>query len=214
MSYTADTLDVLTETEARDAVGDNGTPKATDDLLARWNTAVARKLDRICGPVVRRTITDELHDGGYPSIMLRNSPAASISGVTEYVMATATTLTAETIGTTPGTGFLAEPHATDPTLYSGRILRRSGGATVSFWPGARNIKVTYSAGRFATTATVDERFKSAAALMLKNAWRSVTPGVGKINEFDVPFANFPTFMVPNAVYELLEDEVYKIPGVA
>lgn len=215
MAYTADTLDVLTQQEARDAVLGMSTPTVNDDVLSGWVTAVSRRLDIMCGPVVQRTVTSEKHSGGFPSIQLRRSPVTSISTVTEYILTTGTTLTAETVGTTPGTGYVAEPHPTNESLLSGRILRRNTGNTISFWPGINNIVVTYTAGRYADTASVDDRFKSAARLILRNIWRSVTPGVGKVGDYDVPFVNFPTYLIPDAVKrELLPDEVFVIPGIA
>jgi len=212
MPYTADTLDVLTEQEARDAVGSGGTPKPTDDLLARLNTAVARRLDRLVGAIVQRTVTAEIQNGCARAIWLKQSPASAIATVTEYNASTSRTLTAQTLGSAaPANGYFAELHSNNPSLLSGRLIRRTNGYDDTFWP---HVSVTYTAGRYATTAAVDELFKSAATLMLKNLWRSATPTVGRVDEFDVPYANFPTFAVPRAVLEMLADEIIETPALA
>jgi len=211
MPYTADTLDVLTQQEARDAVGSGGTPKTTDDQLDIANTAVSRRLDQLCGAVVRRTVTTEVQKGCCTAIWLRQGPAYSISSVIEYDGTSSQTLTAETLGTAPSAGYFAERHHLTPSLYSGRIVRRASGYDATFWP---QVAITYVAGRYADTASVDQRFKQAAAIMLKNLWRSATPSVGQVGEYLVPVSNFPTFAVPKAALELLSDEILEIPGMA
>lgn len=212
MSYTADTLDVLSEQEARDAVGGNSAPKPTDDLLSRMNTAIARRLDRLCGAVVQRTVTAEIQKGCACAVWLKQAPAASITSVTEYNASTSRVLTAQTLGSAaPASGYFAELNSNNPSLLSGRLLRRTNGYDDVFWPW---VSVTYVAGRFASTSAVDDIFKTAASLMLKNLWRAATPTVGRQDEFDVPYANFPTFTVPKAVLEMLSDEILETPGLA
>lgn len=212
MPFTTDTLDVLTEREARDAIGGMAAPSVKDDELSRVNTAVARRLDRLVGPVVRRTVTAELQRGGTRTVWLRQAPAYAISSITEYDGATSQTLSAETLGAaSPANGYLAERHASDPTYLSGRIVRRSSGNEDVFWP---HVSITYTAGRYADTASVDERFKKAASLMLANLWRASSPSLVNVGEFDVPMVSFPTFVVPKAVLDLLADEVIEIPGIA
>ena len=66
-----ETVDVLTLSEARQAVG--LTSDESDDYLKTLITAVSTQLDEMCGPVRTRTVTDELHDGGSTSLLLRNA---------------------------------------------------------------------------------------------------------------------------------------------
>lgn len=202
----ADTLDILTIAEGRAAVkiGSGDTSQDTD--LAAQITAVSRRLDQAAGPIVVRTITDELHDGGCDRIWLQSYPITSFTTVTEYDGTTGTVLTAETVGTEPSTGYLADRYGPNPALYSGCLHRRSGGSDWAFSSGRLNVKVTYVAGRYATTAVVDERFKQAGRIMLQNLWRAGLETALLGDEYDVPAQAFPGFAIPNAVRQLLAEE--------
>lgn len=213
MPWTADTLDVLSQAEVKAVLVDGGAPRTSDDALSQINTAIARRLDRLCGAVVQRTVTGERHNGGSCEIWLRQGPASAFTSVVEWQGTNSTTLTAETLGTLPADAYLAEQHPTVPTLYSGRIWRRSNGWDWPFYVGHGNVVVTYSAGRYATTAAVDDRFKEAAAIMLRNFWRSIAPSAIQDGEFDIPISSFPRFAIPNAVRQLLRDEIIEIPGI-
>lgn len=201
----ADVVDVLTLAEGKATLKLSGTAQY-DSQLPAWITAVSRMLDHKVGPIVRRTVTEELHDGGDGYLRTRLWPIAAITTITEYASTTGTVLTAETNLAKPDAGYLAERYDRDPTLFSGLIRRRAGGSRSRFAGGSSNIVVTYSAGRFVDTATVDERFKSAARLTLQNLWNSQRPNLAEVGEFEIPQSNWPRFAVPNAVKEMLADE--------
>lgn len=202
----ADTLDVLTLAEGKAAVKVGSGDSSHDTDLAALITAVSRRLDQCAGPVVVRTITDELHDGNVDSIWLRSYPVTSITTVTEYDGTTATVLTQETVGTQPASGYLPDRYDPAPSLYNGRLIRRAGGADWCFPYGRLNVKVTYVAGRYSATATVDSRFKIAAEIMLQNLWRADLETALLNDEYDVPSQAFPRFGIPNAVRHLLAEE--------
>jgi hypothetical protein len=192
------TTDLLTDDEARAALK-LGPSDPHVEHLANFVTAVSDTLADRVGPIVYGTITGELHDGGCSSIYLRRHPVQSVVQVVEYDEITAGTLTAETNASKPEAGYLLE-------TSSGRLIRRSGNADYPFVRGRSNVYVTYVAGRYANTAAVGERYKAAAVLMLKNAWRAFEHNVASLNEFEVPQAAYPRFAVPNAVKDLLARE--------
>lgn len=200
------TLDVLTLTEAKQTLSLTGTT-AFDAELAGWITAVSQRLDRLVGPIVVRTVTDEAHDGGHHEVFLEYYPVSVVTSVVEYDGTTATTLTAETNEVKPADGYLSERYKPNPVLQSKRIRRRSTGTDDAFPVGRLNVVVSYSAGRFADTASVEDRYKTAAKFMLQNFWRSRQDSVRGQDEFDVPMASFPGFAIPRAVRELFPDEV-------
>lgn len=187
------TLDLLSSTEAKAAL--NVTVSTHDTEIAAYVTAVSLQLDNLCGPVVTRTITSESHDGGWPQVFLRKRPVSSVTAVSEYSGATETALTAESPGTS-GT-----------YLVDGSIVRRrSGFGLACFADGRKNVLVTYTAGRYASTGAVEEHFKGAARLALTNLWRR-EQGVGTETFGAVATQLVPGFALPNAVLDLLADEV-------
>lgn len=193
------TDDLLTAAEARRFVS-LGTVDATrGTLLAQYVTAASRALVSRVGTIIHGTVTGELYDGGRSSFYLRNAPVKQVVQVVEYDGTTAATLTAESNTSKPSAGYRAD-------LVSGRIVRRDTNSTSLFPVGQENVYVTYVAGRFADTASVDDRFKTACGLIVKNVWRAQEMGVGSVDEFDVPQASFPRFTIPNAVKEMLADE--------
>ena len=155
------TLDVLSQTEALEAVGLN---TDTTGRLAAYVSAVSQQLDNLVGPVVQRTVTSESHDGGDDEVFLRQRPVASVTAVTEYRNTTAQALVAETNTTKTGYNYLLDPAA------AGKLCRRSSNQDFPFPPGKSNVIVTYVAGRASTTGAVDAKYKQAAAMMLRNIW--------------------------------------------
>lgn len=216
----ADTLDVVALPTLKTALRINGT--SNDITLARLITKASRLLDAKVGPVVVRTVTDERLDGGQrrtTTVRVKSWPVTSFTTVKEYPAGATTpvTLTEETSGTTPGSGFLAPQWFKDPALLSGELLRRSGGVDYPWEVGRQNIVATYEAGRYATTEDVDQRYVEAAILIVRNAWRAYQHGTVQVDEYDVPVETFPTFATPKAVRDLLWDEWQApdaIPGIA
>lgn len=159
----ADTLDILTLDEGMTAISMTGSGSNHEDAVALAITGVSRAIDDLCGPVVVRTITDEIHyPSGHTPIFLDYQPVSSITSITEYASGTGTALT-------------AEDHNTAGTylLRDGLVARRSGFYTTSWYGNA--VKVTYVAGRYATTSAVDEKWKNAAAMILRRWWAREAP---------------------------------------
>lgn len=158
------TLDVLTLEEAKNAVNLSQSRVGNDeDVLEVAVTAVSLLLDDLCGPVVVRTITDELVDAPLGDLYTIKSPLYSVTSLKEYVNGTATTLTAEThlaAGTYRIVGQVGD--------HDRHIERRSSWALTPWSYG--QVLITYVAGRFTSTETVDARFKKAAAEILSGNW--------------------------------------------
>lgn len=204
------TLDVLTLAEGKAALNLAGTSQYDGEIPA-WITASSLALDAKVGPIVKRTVTDEVHDGYGGHFYTRLYPVLTYTTVTEYNGTTATVLTVETNASKPASAYLAEQYGPNPALLSGLIRRRGSGSDAWFPEGIGNVVVTYEAGRFADTAAVDERFKSAARLTLQNLWNSQRPNLGDVGEFEVPQSNWPRFAIPNAVRQMLANEWQDAP---
>ena len=197
----ADTRDILTLAEGRAAIDLGAQDTSHDTVLAAVITAMSYRFDDEFGPVVVRTITGETHDGGYDRVMLRYRPVSSVTTVTEYDGTTAQVLTAETNASKPDSAYLLERGG-----RSGVMRRRGGNADARFAAGRQNVVVTYIAGRFASTSTVDQRFKDAARVALVNRWQHYLTSIDSADEYDVPRSSFPTFAIPRFVVEMLDAE--------
>ncbi len=202
----ADPLDVIDKTVARSNLGGF---TSDDSLLGIYITGVSRLLDRYFGAIIKRTVTNELHDGGLPFIWLRQGPATTITTVEEAQGTTTVTCTAQTFGTAPSEGYLAEAHTTATAPFSGRLWRTTGGYRSSWACGSGTVRVTYQGGRYTAIADVDPRFTEAALYCLKAAWRAEQYGGGAgVPDFgEAPTSFFPGFVLPRAVRELLSDEL-------
>lgn len=157
----ADTLDILSFDEMKDAIklSANRASEA-ENAATQANTAVSRLLDDVCGPIVVRTITGEILDAPCGDLYTRESPLYSVTSLKEYSTGTATTLAAETLA-------VAGTYRIIGTGHGRRIQRRSSWNPYS-WTG--QIEITYVAGRYADTASVDAKFKKAAAEILQGNW--------------------------------------------
>lgn len=208
----ADTYDVITLAEARAALGFGASDTTRDTLIARVVTTASNRLDEAIGPVVKRTVTSEVHSGGSLTIELNHGPVSAVASVTEYQGTSATVVTAETAGTQPTDGFYAEQYAPDRSLMSGVLVRRvSGNDTCWYW-GRGNIQVTYTAGRSESTGAVAARYKEAGVLILRNLWRPYENSVGQVDEYQTPVQTFPAFALPSAVKDLSREELQSSVG--
>lgn len=201
----ADDLDILSLTEAKAALNIPATNTDYDTELAQVVTAASRFVDSVAGAVVERTITAEEHQGRSTSISLDHYPVVSITTVTEYQAGAATVLTAETLLT-------AGTYAID--LTSGTVYRRNSWNPSHF--ASSGVAVTYVAGRYADTASVDPVYKEAAAFTVKHLWekRGSGNGVGVLGGDGERFGGATTYSTPELrrqVSALLADPV---PGIA
>jgi hypothetical protein len=155
----------------------------------------------VCGPIVNRTLTAELYNGGCSKIFLRYRPVSSVTSVTEYNNTTAQVLAAETNTTKTANDYLLDNSST------GVIIRRTSGCDTWFASGRRNVSVTYVAGRAATTAAVDARFKQAARICLKHLWRNEnsagTVTFGATSGIEEYIPTIPAWAIPRAALELI-----------
>lgn len=219
----ADARDLLTLAEAKRILRLSPGDASQDLELEAYVTAASRAMDSHFGNTVALSVTGEVHDGtnrsgrGYRHvIVLRHRPVTAVASVVEHRAGSPLTLAGETATGQPTDAYLADRYEPDPTLYSGFLRRRASGQDAWFDYGRGNIAVTYTAGRVASTAAVDPRFKRACGLILANLWRDREPGLETQGEFDVPRQSYPTFAIPNAAKQLLSEEwgQHEVHGVA
>lgn len=197
----ADTLDLVSLGAAQDAIG------VTDErtgILANYITTVSRHIDDLCGPVVKRTVTAELHHGGLTALILRKAPVISVTTVTEN-----------------GTAVAAAGYHLDAD--AGLLERLGSNYSSWYWqPGRWNISVTYEAGRYDDTGDVDPVFREAAIMAIHGLWNNEQalggtstfgPGYGGLDiNTDVPIGL--SYILPRPAYMLLRPYLARRPGVA
>lgn len=206
----ADTLDILTLTEGKAAINMEASNTDHDDEIARQITAVSRMIDAACGPVVQRTITAEIHDGGVSALYLQ-SPVVSVSLIRYASGGSVETLDAVAFGASTS-GYSID-------LTSGRLLRRFGGSQGTWGTGSQ-IEATYVAGRYADTASVDARFKECAAAVLRRLWKREAGTWAQSSSFfeqlgdgDAPIGTGFFRVAKPIIDEMLWDELV-LPGIA
>jgi len=199
----ADTLDVCTLEDVKAALGmQDG---SFDAELADYITAVSRMLDKKCGAIVQRTITAEeltstwaSNMAPYPLASFRFVPIVTVTTLTMYEGTTATVLTEQTPGTAPSDGYRLDRD-------TGSVRRLRAGAPYPF-PAFSTLVATYSAGRYATTSAVDERFSSAAKLTIVEEWRA-NKGMGTLTFGAAPEVSLSgSTGIPRDAWVLIKDD--------
>jgi len=158
--------DILTLAEAKQALNLPSGASSVDAELAQVITAASLFVDSIDGAVVQRTVTETFRNPRGSSIILATYPVV-VTSVAEYSGGVASTLTAES--NTVAGGFTFESS-------SGILSRRSSWYATAFT--GETLVVTYTAGRYATTATVDALYKEAAVHALIHYWQVHGSGSG------------------------------------
>jgi hypothetical protein len=179
----AQTEDILTLAEGRSALR-QGASTANDTDITLLITACSISIDRGIGPVVRRTITADTFDGEGTFLQLRSWPVVSVTTVVE-----------------DGTTLTSDQYLVD--YEKGQLYRRDGDYDYPWEIGRDNVEVTYVAGRFASTSTVDAWYKQGCRLLLRHQWRSEqwnTSGIG-VTDYEVPQVAYPSFSIPKAVID-------------
>lgn len=197
----ADPLDVLTLADAMLALGGL---RSNEDRVAGYVTALSRRLDEACGPIVARTVT-ETHKNARLAPVFLNGRVFYTAGppATAAPVVTQATWNQPAVTLTAGTDYIVD----DDGL----------GGVVTKWSGQWGDRVTvvYTAGRFLDTPSVGEPFKTAAAMFLQHLWRRSDGGGSE--QFGPPVgftgSGLPSFGVPNVVLDLLTSEL-RAPVVA
>lgn len=180
------TNDLITVAEAKRHLRVNDS--SADTTIGELITEASLFLDELCGPVVVQNVTKTVlaPSGSVFLDVPPGSPTFTVTSlvVTEYNSGVATVLTAEDFDT-------AGTYRYDPTL--GRILRRSSWSDTAWGP--QEVTVAYTAGRFANTAAVDQRFKGACRKVVAHKWQArgytIAPGAPSGGDGPPGFASIP-----------------------
>lgn len=203
--YAWDPLAILTLDEAKRAINIATSNTDHDAELYTAVVAMSRAFDAKVGPVVIRTVTDEVHTGGGRIVFPRLTPIAEMTTVTEYSSGTAQVLTAETVAAATSYDYRLTANG-----HNVQLARRSSYSDATF--AATDVVLVYEAGRYESTATVDQRFKAAAQMAMRRWWKreagawAQSPGAfGDLADGGDGFVGFFRIVDP-IVDEMLADE--------
>lgn len=174
--------------EVKDHLNIPATNTTYDDELRGFILSACEVVESITGPVTRRTVV-ETYSGGRPSIALDNYPVLSITSVTEYGRALA---------------------STSYSLANGVLTRVAGNYWAYPWmPGTNNIVVTYVVGRTSVPWSVVDGTKE----LIRINWRPQTGGnysvfdQGRADDYNQSGRGGEVrlgFFIPNTVMERLQ----------
>jgi len=184
--------------QVKDYLNISNVDRARDEKIRTMLLGITPVVEAITGPIIQRTYTNEMHDGGTERIRLLHAPVQNVISVTEYLANVEYRLQQVPQGR-PDLGsmwsFMFEPDR--------QIVRRSpGGGTQPFFGGTDSISVTYVAGLDAVPPTVAE----AACELVRVHFQATQQGRPRpgINSYDdEPGTPVLGFFVPNRVRELL-----------
>lgn len=185
---------------------------SNDTELQGFINAATTVVEDIAGPILSRTISAEVHNGGSALVVLRVSPVISVQQVIEYVGTTAYTLT-------------SQPQSATTSFYGyelidsngGILVRRdSTGSPIPFQGGKYGVTVSYTAGY----SSVPDAVRLGTLMLIQHWWDATQQGFGANGGGFSPddgTTSMPGFAVPNFVAQLLTtlpSAKAKIPGIA
>ncbi len=166
----------------------DGTSEQTN--LALVTDAVCAWMQDLLGRPIGPTVFNRRYDGGDTTIALTWSPVLDVSAVTEYRTNQAYPLSEYNPANPPATG----GYAWQCDYQTGRLVKVSpGGWPAPWFPGSRNIQVTWTAGY----NPIPGNLRLAALELVAHWWRNLqqqsaarAPGLTAQNEYD-PGSNAP-----------------------
>lgn len=203
MAVTLDDVRSQMGMDVTPAPGRTGSNITDDQLQPYLDQALSICADR-CGPVVESDPITEVHDGGNPTIVVRQTPIASVTSVTEYVGNMTYLLTEQPLGqSVDDYGFSVD----DPA--SGLIVRRGqAGTPIPFVTLPRSVVVVYTAG----FATLPADLAGGLLILTMHLYGSRV-GVAAGRPGGQSAGAPSTYAVPNRVVELWQPWL-RVPGLA
>jgi uncharacterized phiE125 gp8 family phage protein len=154
-----------------------------DDELRAYILAATGLIEGVVGPLSRRTVTAETHNGGRTTVLLKQAPIISITSCLEN-----------------GSALAATSYSVD---NESGVLTRTSGYTAYTWGGDvdfanfNNISVTYVAGR----SIIPADLAHAVLELVRHLWTTQRGSIRRSGTDDyVPGSGFS---MPNRVREML-----------
>lgn len=199
-------VDLISLPDIKDELNIRATDTSKDAKLRRWLRAADRVIENVTGPIRPYPQTD-FFDGGTQAIVLMARWVSAVTSVKENWSGTDYTLTEQPVGaSTDSYGYTWDRDSN--TL----VRRLTGGQPTVFFPGVRNVVVSYTGG----LTTIPEDIQLAAAELIKHWYRKSQPmrqgPFGTAAGDDTGMDMVGGYMIPNAVLEMLA-EWRRPPGI-
>jgi hypothetical protein len=205
-SCKAPVADLMSLPDIKDELNIRATDTSYDTRLRRWLSGANFVVENFTGPIRPYPQTD-FFDGGTTAIVLMARWVSAITGVTENWSGTDYTLTEQPVGASVNSyGYTWDRDSN--TL----VRRLTGGQPTIFFPGVRNVSVSYTGG----LTVIPENIELAVIEFMKHQYkksrqdRASTYGGGQNNPDDTIMVG--NWSVPNAMVEYLEP-LSRPPGI-
>jgi uncharacterized phiE125 gp8 family phage protein len=149
-----------------------------DDELRAFILAAAGLIEGVVGPLSRRPVTGETHNGGRGTVLLKQAPVVEVTGCTEN-----------------GVTLSAGSYSLDGE--SGVLTRTSGFSAYTWSEGYNNVSVDYVAGRTSIPADLAH----AVLELVRHLWTTQRGSVRRSGTDD--YLPGSGFSMPNRVREML-----------
>lgn len=190
-------VDLISLPDLKDQLRITATDSREDTQLRAWLRAATNVVENITGPLRVRPVVD-VFNGGTAQIVLSDFWVNSITSVVEHYGSQSYALTEQPLGaTTTSYGYTWDRD-------SNLLTRRDGSGNATFFaPGMNSVVVTYRAG----FPVMPDDIQMATTELIRhwrNRARPYSSGPYSSGQGDDDVAMAPTYLVPNAVMEILE----------
>jgi hypothetical protein len=187
---------ILSMADCRETLNLAATNTSYDTRIRAYNSAITGVVEKLCGPVVVRTVTERyLESGEAEIIMLRKVPVYQPSTQPYPIISITPVLTY-------GLVYDLSLLTVDPLLGT---LRHEAG--LPFWNGPYDI--TYMAGR----PIVPDNIMTACRIILRHLWALERGGTGAASQYaSDDITMLYGFAIPNRALELLDGPGTRDPG--
>jgi hypothetical protein len=176
-----------------------------DAELQRYLDAATPVVEWLAGPVNLRTVVELRSGDGSTAFLLRQTPVAAVTSITEYAGTVGTVLTQVA---NPGAA-TASSFTVDLSL--GAVIRRgSGGDPVAFAVGTDNVVITYTAGLGAVPSNLKMAALTQAAHMFQKSQQGGRPQLNATGADG--YMTGWGYGIPNAVREYVAGNK-RLPGL-
>jgi hypothetical protein len=187
---------ILSMADCRETLNIAATNTSFDTRIRAYNSAITGVVEKLCGPVVVRQVTERYLENGMSEVLvLRSTPVYQPAGQTYPIISITPIMT---YGLTWDLSLIA----VDPITG---VMRHTAG--LSFFNGPYDV--TYMAGR----PIVPDNIMTACRIILRHLWALERGGTGAASQYAADDVTMLMgYAIPNRALELLDSPGSRDPG--